>query len=87
MSQEENMGEVSLAQVKVGETVAIVGLQGSLKSKRRLMAMGLVGKTKITLETKAPMGDPKIYSILGYRLAIRNEDANQIRVSRLACSD
>ncbi|MBF0159274.1 MAG: ferrous iron transport protein A [Magnetococcales bacterium] len=72
---------MTLAEIKAGQIVRIVGLLGDDISKRRLMSLGIVRGKEISLETMAPMGDPKIYSILGYRLSIRNDDANNILVS------
>ncbi|MBF0444660.1 MAG: ferrous iron transport protein A [Magnetococcales bacterium] len=71
----------TLAQLDDGKTVRIVGLEGDDVSKRRLMALGIVRGKEISLDTKAPLGDPRIYSILGYRLSIRNADAQKILVS------
>ncbi|MBF0126566.1 MAG: ferrous iron transport protein A [Magnetococcales bacterium] len=72
---------MTLADLQVGNTAKIEGLLGDTVSKRRLMALGLVKGKEIALETKAPMGDPRIYTILGYRLSIRNDDARNVLVS------
>ncbi len=72
---------ISLADLTTEQTMEIVGLLGDDVSKRRLMALGIVRGKKISLETMAPLGDPRIYSILGYRLTIRNDDARRILVA------
>ncbi|MEO5330873.1 MAG: ferrous iron transport protein A [Magnetococcus sp. YQC-5] len=72
-----------LIDLPVGHAAKIEGLLGDAISKRRLMALGLVKGKEIVLETKAPMGDPRIYAILGYRLSIRNDDAKNVLVSNL----
>ncbi|MEO5345528.1 MAG: ferrous iron transport protein A [Magnetococcus sp. YQC-9] len=72
---------MTLDKLPVGCTARIEGLQGDDLGKKRLMAMGLVKGKEIALETKAPLGDPRIYTILGYRLSIRNDDARNILVS------
>ncbi|MBF0439402.1 MAG: ferrous iron transport protein A [Magnetococcales bacterium] len=77
----KNSNNTTLAELPVGRAARIEGLLGDTVSKRRLMALGLVKGKEISLETKAPMGDPKIYSILGYRLSIRNDDAKNVLVS------
>jgi ferrous iron transport protein A len=74
---------ITLADLNNDEAVQIVGLKGDDVSKRRLMALGIVRGKEISLETQAPMGDPRIYSILGYRLTIRNDDAQKILVTTL----
>ncbi|MBF0295714.1 MAG: ferrous iron transport protein A [Magnetococcales bacterium] len=74
---------MTLADLQIGHIVRIEKLLGDAISKRRLMALGLVRGKEITLENKAPLGDPGIYSILGYRLSIRNDDARNVLVSNL----
>ena len=80
--QASTQNDSSLMDLKKGEHARIIGLQGDMVSKRRLMALGIVSGKDIALDCKAPMGDPGIYSILGYRLTIRNDDARNILVSR-----
>ncbi len=70
-----------LVELQSGETAKIKKLLGNTLNKQRLMALGIVRGQEISLEIKAPFGDPRIYSIMGYRLLIRNEDADNILVS------
>jgi ferrous iron transport protein A len=72
---------MTLADLNDNSTMQIVGLKGDDVSRRRLMALGIVRGKKISLDTRAPLGDPRIYSILGYRLTIRNDDAQRILVT------
>ena len=72
---------VSLSTLKIGEAAVIEKLLGDKISRQRLIALGIVKGQAITLDTKAPMGDPRVYEVLGYRLLIRNEDAENIIVS------
>ncbi len=81
-NQVSTTDDSSLMDLKNGESARIVGLQGDMVHKRRLMALGIVNGKDIALDLKAPMGDPRVYSILGYRLTIRNDDARNILVSR-----
>ncbi len=80
MSQTKNNG-VSLDSLEDGEAAIIEKLLGDKISRQRLMALGIVKGQAISLDTRAPMGDPRVYSVLGYRLSIRNEDAEKILVS------
>ena len=72
---------ISLDGLKQGESATIHKLSGDRTSKMRFMALGIVSGHTICLETKAPLDDPRIYSVLGYRLSIRNDDAKKILVS------
>ena len=69
---------MKLDELAVGEsgTISTVGGEGELRC--RLLDMGLIPRTKITMVKKAPMGDPIEYSLRGYALSLRKEDARMI---------
>ena len=74
---------ISLNNLEDGKSAIILKLRGDKVSNQRFMALGFVRGQEISLETKAPMGDPRVYAILGYRLSIRNDDARNILVSQV----
>lgn len=49
--------------------------------KERLMTMGLLPGTKVTVLRSAPLGDPIAVSVRSYHLAIRRKDAEVIQVT------
>ncbi|MBF0374508.1 MAG: ferrous iron transport protein A [Alphaproteobacteria bacterium] len=49
--------------------------------KRRLTSLGIVPGTTISLDRSAPLGDPRIYNLLGTSLGLRNAEARDIQVS------
>lgn len=51
--------------------------------KQRLMSMGMIPGTKVTVLRSAPMGDPIAIGIRSYNLAIRREDAALITVEQI----
>ena len=51
--------------------------------KQRLMSMGLIPGTKVTVLRSAPMGDPIAIGIRSYNLALRREDAALISVEQV----
>ena len=61
-----------------GEEAVIQGIQGDTRLKQRLAEMGFVNGAKVTAEQIAPMGDPRTYTIRGYRISLRKEEARQI---------
>ncbi|MEO5376968.1 MAG: ferrous iron transport protein A [Magnetococcus sp. DMHC-6] len=73
---------VTLRHLSTGEIATIRQLKGDVVTKQRLMALGIIRGQKISLDIQAPLGDPRIYSIMGYRLSIRNEDADNILISQ-----
>lgn len=59
-------------------TITAVGGEGALRC--RLLDMGLIPRTKVTLQKVAPMGDPIEIRVRGYELTLRIEDARKIEV-------
>jgi Fe2+ transport system protein FeoA len=72
---------MTLDQLNIGQTATIkaVGGQGSLRC--RLLDMGLIPRTAVTLQKIAPMGDPIEIRVRGYELTLRVEDAKNIEVT------
>ena len=51
--------------------------------KQRLMSMGMIPGTKVTVLRSAPLGDPIAIGIRSYNLAMRREDAALISVEQI----
>ena len=49
----------------------------------RLLDMGLIPRTEVTLIKVAPMGDPIEIRVRGYELTLRVSDARNIEVSEV----
>ncbi|MFT5682619.1 MAG: ferrous iron transport protein A [Myxococcota bacterium] len=64
--------------LKTPATVRQVG--GPRSFRRRLMELGLVPGTAITVVNVAPLGDPLELSVRGCRLSIRSHEAALIEV-------
>ncbi len=71
---------MTLDQLEVGQSaqISFVGGEGDLRL--RLLDMGLIPRTKVTLQKRAPMGDPIEIRVRGYELTIRVADARNIQV-------
>jgi len=54
------------------------GGDGALRC--RLLDMGLIPRTRVTLQKVAPMGDPIEIRVRGYELTLRVEEAQKIEV-------
>lgn len=65
----------SLEQLKPGEGGVISTLSGEEDVVLRLMEMGLIEGTPITMVRYAPMGDPVEIIARGYHLSIRRAEA------------
>lgn len=70
----------TLKQVKIGETVKVVRLNGEGAVKRRIMDMGITKGTEIYVRKVAPLGDPVEITVRGYELSLRKADAEFIEV-------
>lgn len=71
---------MTLNELKVGETAAITAVGGDGALRCRLLDMGLIPRTEVTLQKIAPMGDPIQIRVRGYELTLRIEDAKKIEV-------
>ena len=62
--------------------ITAVGGDGPLRC--RLLDMGLIPHTRVTLQKVAPMGDPIEIRVRGYELTLRVEEAQKIEVKEAA---
>lgn len=70
----------TLKQVKVGETVKVVKLNGEGAVKRRIMDMGITKGVEIYVRKVAPLGDPVEVTVRGYELSLRKNDAEMVEI-------
>lgn len=72
---------MTLNELKPGEsgTITAVGGEGALRC--RLLDMGIIPRTVVTLRKTAPMGDPIEIHLRGYDLTIRLDDAKNIEIT------
>ena len=70
--------------LKPGESGVIKTVGGEGALRLRLLDMGIIPKTKVTLRKIAPMGDPIEIHIRGYELTIRLDDARLIEIKEVA---
>lgn len=71
---------MTLDQLKVGKSAVITAVGGEGTLRCRLLDMGLIPKTEVTLQKIAPLGDPIEIRVRGYELTIRLDDAKKITV-------
>lgn len=70
----------TLREVKSGETVKVVKLNGEGPVKRRIMDMGITKGVEIYVRKVAPLGDPVEVTVRGYELSLRKVDAEMVEV-------
>jgi Fe2+ transport system protein FeoA len=70
----------SLAALPVGGNAVVCRVRGERAVVRRLLEIGLVPGTKVTLRRIAPMGDPIELKLRNFALSIRRSEALGIDV-------
>lgn len=68
-----------LSEINAGETVVIDSIENN-DIFLKLLEMGCLPGEEITVEHKAPLGDPISITVSGYSLSLRIDEAEQIWV-------
>jgi ferrous iron transport protein A len=94
---EVEMGVVSEVEVELapapltaldpGGEAIIIDVRESGPVGRRLLDLGLLPRTHIKMIRRAPLGDPILYELRGYRLCLRGVDAGRVRVRPIRVGD
>ena len=71
---------MTLNELKIGAAAVITAVGGDGALRCRLLDMGIIPKTRVTLQKVAPMGDPIEIRVRGYELTLRVEEAEKIEV-------
>lgn len=73
-----------LSSLKEGETARVMGISRECKgeNRRRLLDLGIVMGTKISIDITSPMNDPKGYLIRDTVIAFRNDQASNILIEK-----
>lgn len=66
-----------LSELKIGDEAVITQMP---ENNRRLLDIGLIKGTTVKCVLKSPLGNPAAYKIRGAVIAIRDEDAKNIKV-------
>ena len=75
---------MTLNELKTGSSGIITAVGGDGPLRCRLLDMGLIPHTRVTLQKVAPMGDPIEIRVRGYELTLRLEEAQKIEVKEAA---
>ena len=86
LPQEEDMpGPFErLSELEIGASATVTGLSAQLRgpARRRLLDLGLVPGTVVRAEIRSPAGDPVGYRIRGAVIALRHDQASEVRIER-----
>lgn len=81
MERKELNDTITLDRLSIGSSGMIRAVGGEGPLRLRLLDMGLIPRTRVTMRKVAPMGDPLEIHIRGYELTLRAEDARNILVA------
>jgi ferrous iron transport protein A len=72
---------MQLSELSIGQKARITTLTGGSKPYRqRLLAMGFIPGTELTLIRMAPLGDPVEINIRGTSVTLRKHEANLLQL-------
>lgn len=72
--------ETGLDRLRPGSVAEVLSVDTSDATGRRLQDLGLLPRTRVRALRRAPLGDPGLYELRGYRLCLRGADARRVRV-------
>ncbi len=76
-------GEVSVFDLKPGETASVTHVNASGAVRQRLLDMGLLPDAHVEVERIAPSGEPVWIRLDGTQLALRRKEAQSVLISRV----
>ena len=71
---------MNLSELQTGDKGVIVKVKGRGAFRKRITEMGFIKGKKITVIKNAPLKDPIEYSILGYDVSLRRNEASLVEV-------
>ena len=71
---------MTLKELPVGMSGLFTAVGGEGILRCRLLDMGLIPNTRVTVQKIAPMGDPMEIRLRSYELTLRMDDAAQIEI-------
>ena len=71
---------MTLDELNLNDCVTIIGVNGKLAIKRRLLDLGFIPGEEVKCVLVSPFHDPKAYLIHSNVIALRNMDARNIEV-------
>lgn len=72
----------SLASLAVGDSAHVVGVEGHGAVAIRLLEMGFVPGSRVSVVKVAPFGDPLELRLRGYHVSLRKAEASRVQVHR-----
>lgn len=74
---------MKLSNLAPGTRGIILGVKGRGMARRRLLDLGFVPGTEITMVKHAPSGDPVEVRLRGYGVALRRSSSDMVEVNKV----
>ncbi len=71
---------ITVSDLNPGQTGTIKEVGGDFAIRRRMMEMGVLPGSTLTLMRRAPLGDPLECRVRGYNLTLRLSEADLIKI-------
>lgn len=81
MSTNPSTTNRTLADLSTGQVGVVTELHSQGPERRRMMDLGIVPGTRVTVEMKSPLGDPVAYRVRGALVALRREQARLVWIT------
>ena len=72
---------MTIADLEPGRSATVKRIQGGGPLRRRLMDLGILNGTTVTMERVAPLGDPLEILVKGVHLSLRREEAASVEIT------
>jgi ferrous iron transport protein A len=76
----DRLSEIGLDDLRPGETGRVRRVEAETRLATRLADLGFCPGTPVRMVRRAPLGDPVLYELRGYQIALRRGEARRIRV-------
>ena len=73
---------MNLSELQMGESAIILKVKGRGAFRKRILEMGFVSGKTVTAIKSAPLRDPVEYTIMGYNVSLRKNEAQLIEISK-----
>ncbi|MGI6610465.1 MAG: FeoA family protein [Limnochordia bacterium] len=73
----------ALSSLAIGDEAVVCGIEADVDTRWRMLDLGLVPGTRVKVIRRSPLGDPVLYMFRGTAMALRNSDAERVRVTRV----
>ena len=74
---------MTLDELKPGQRATILRIDGDGPLVQRLMALGMLEGSEVSMTRRAIGGDPVEVQVMGYALSLRREEARRVEVRLL----